>query len=691
MIPNTKLRVVESHGVTASGVFGISLENSAHIMTILRDTLYSDKVLAVLREYSSNAWDAHREIGKDRVPIKITLPTSLDPTLSIRDYGPGLSPDAVFEVYTQYGASTKRTNDKTVGMLGIGSKSGFAYADSFAITSWYDGMKRTYVAALDSSEKGIIQMLHEEECPVEETGVLIQIAVQSKDIAEFTSKAKELFRYFDPRPDINTDLPELPPAQKSLTNGVIYEKSYGDSGWVAVMGCVSYRINLNQLDGMEREPEGGVARFLHNLHGALYFNIGEVQINASREELKYSDETKAALVRRFNALVDEYVQVTLDSILNHGYTPWERRKKAQVLRELGLPVPRDCKDLLAGHVDIDEETMPSTFMIVSPYKKVKREHIGIREGTRLILKDDTRQLAGFQLDHDTDHLIYRVDRMAWDTVRSDLDAFVTDLNLQGIPIVQLSNLPWNVLKVGRSGKTNNPKHKGKTFVFKPSGGHWYHHPWSRHWDPVDRDPQPTDVFVLIDRFQVLEFDFFHTHMELERVATSLGGTIPTIYGYKNTEKSPMSVTDDLGVPYQTWKTEFLNSLLTQSTRDKLEQWEWMRALDIGFLHHSETYKKIRKTLHEHLGASHEIVQAIEKNQSARQHLQRDDDLVCALETYHRLMGKKTWKLEATDWLANIRKRYPLLVTQPGLACLWHDNAKDWAEYIHLIDNRTATP
>lgn len=29
-------------------------------MTILRDTLYSDKVLAVIREYSANAWDAAR-------------------------------------------------------------------------------------------------------------------------------------------------------------------------------------------------------------------------------------------------------------------------------------------------------------------------------------------------------------------------------------------------------------------------------------------------------------------------------------------------------------------------------------------------------------------------------------------------------------------------------------------------------
>ena len=120
MIPNTKHRALASSGVAATGEFGISRGDESHIMTILRDTLYSDKILAVLREYSSNAWDAHRAVGKNTLPIKITLPTEMTPTLSIRDWGPGLSANEVFNIYTQYGASTKRDSDKEVGMLGIG-------------------------------------------------------------------------------------------------------------------------------------------------------------------------------------------------------------------------------------------------------------------------------------------------------------------------------------------------------------------------------------------------------------------------------------------------------------------------------------------------------------------------------------------------------------------------------------------
>lgn len=53
--------------------FDISQEDTVHI---LRSTLYSDKIAAVVREYSANAWDAHREVGKADVPIQVTLPTA---------------------------------------------------------------------------------------------------------------------------------------------------------------------------------------------------------------------------------------------------------------------------------------------------------------------------------------------------------------------------------------------------------------------------------------------------------------------------------------------------------------------------------------------------------------------------------------------------------------------------------------
>ena len=94
-------RQVQSGGVETSRSFEISSKDSAHIMTILRDTLYSDKILAVLREYAANAWDAHREMGKPDLAIQVILPTVMNPTLIIRDFGRGLSHEDAFDVYTQ--------------------------------------------------------------------------------------------------------------------------------------------------------------------------------------------------------------------------------------------------------------------------------------------------------------------------------------------------------------------------------------------------------------------------------------------------------------------------------------------------------------------------------------------------------------------------------------------------------------
>src|SRR5688572_3649345 len=107
MKPQVLVRTVEEQGVLAEGAFGLSnkAEDQAHILSILRDRLYTNKVLAVLREYSANAWDAHVDAGKADVPIKVVLPTKLDPSLIIRDYGKGLSEEEIFEVYVKYGAS----------------------------------------------------------------------------------------------------------------------------------------------------------------------------------------------------------------------------------------------------------------------------------------------------------------------------------------------------------------------------------------------------------------------------------------------------------------------------------------------------------------------------------------------------------------------------------------------------------
>src|SRR5215468_2696367 len=126
--------------------FRISMkpEDQLMVANILSDSLYTDKIAAILREYGCNAVDANIEAGKPDLPIEVTLPNRLEANLRIRDFGLGMTFEQVDETFCNLGASTKRNSNSVIGMLGIGGKSGFAYGDMFNVTSWHGGTKTVY-------------------------------------------------------------------------------------------------------------------------------------------------------------------------------------------------------------------------------------------------------------------------------------------------------------------------------------------------------------------------------------------------------------------------------------------------------------------------------------------------------------------------------------------------------------------
>jgi hypothetical protein len=692
MIPNTQLRLVSSSPIAESAEFGISMNDTAHIMSILRDQLYSDKILAVLREYGSNAWDAHRDAGKADLPIKVTLPTATEPTLSIRDYGLGLSPEGVFKVFTQYGASTKRNSDNSVGMLGIGSKSGFAYSDSFTVTSYYGGSKRTYVAVLDPSEKGLINLLCEE--PSTETGVEISIAVRPSDLRNFEHTAKTLFKYFVPRPDINTELPQLPPAQSTLKHGVIYERENGyyERQWVAVMGCVSYNINLDQLRGIDATPEGGIGAFLSDISGALYFNIGEVQVSASREELKYSSETKLALIRKFNELIEEYVKKALDEILLKTNTPWERRVKAQVLGKLHLPVPQDTKDLLSTNVALKDK-IPAGIVITQ--NRTHCTSIAVNEGTRFVLVDDQRALPGFQGVHYTDYFIRAVDKaghfrtahIQWDAIELKLAEMSKAADIVGIPVIRLSTLPWATPSRSSAGRKINPKHRKTVFKFLPEEG--YAKPWSDCWEPLEVEPSKDDVFVIISAFQTQDYSIGEYYRADAALVAAFGGALPPIYAYKSTEKKPVEPKDCLGTHYPDWRKTWVPTLLTQQVKDQFSLLQWVQlGKDApNYWRYRNIDKRIYDKVLAGLGDTHLVTVMVKNIYEGQAYFKQNPKLQPALSSLeNRTPELKVKDSPAQKTMATLLKKYPLLTLEGCcIAEIWGTRSDDWMQYITLID------
>ena len=77
-------RTVEIHsrGIENSNQFTIA--QTSKMFKILSDSLYSDKVMAVIRELSTNAYDAHIA-ANNKNPFKVILPTRANPSFTVRD------------------------------------------------------------------------------------------------------------------------------------------------------------------------------------------------------------------------------------------------------------------------------------------------------------------------------------------------------------------------------------------------------------------------------------------------------------------------------------------------------------------------------------------------------------------------------------------------------------------------------
>jgi len=312
---------VEICGEIASGDFHI--KNSATAFAILSSGLYSNKYEAILRELGCNAYDSHVEAGCVDKQFTVHLPTRPNPIFSVRDYGIGLDHEQVMGLYTTYFESTKNNSNDFVGCMGLGSKSPFSYTKNFTITAIKDGIKGQYSAFI--GEKGvpaIVQLLDEKTD--EGNGVEISFAVENRsDMRQFQHEAKKVYKWFQLRPEFTgaeLDIPELEYAEMDIIPGTHMEESRGWSNKsVAIMGNVAYPIDVP--DG-EELPEG-IRELMHDNSFAIRFDIGELDIAASREELSYVPHTITNLIKKGEEIMAA-LEVYVVNKIKPAKTKWER-------------------------------------------------------------------------------------------------------------------------------------------------------------------------------------------------------------------------------------------------------------------------------------------------------------------------------------------------------------------------------
>lgn len=274
----------------ASRKFRISSKGIVNVLNIIRKQMYANPIRIIVQEYANNARDAHvANKCKDR-PIQITCPTELSPYLKIRDFGKGMSPEEIDEVFVAYGESTKTETDDQIGGFGVGAKSAFAYCDAFEVTTICEGIKYIYSAYIDSTEVGEMPLIDSYETD-EESGTLISIPIELKDIPKIVSAISFVSEYWDLRPDVIGSVTySNRKVYFSENNWSLCERtSYSDS-YNEIIYCVEgipYTFSLPADD--ERFTES--MRTLAKCPFIVKLKTNEVTIASHREGLVANEKT----------------------------------------------------------------------------------------------------------------------------------------------------------------------------------------------------------------------------------------------------------------------------------------------------------------------------------------------------------------------------------------------------------------
>lgn len=318
---------VEVSGGSTTSSFSIAMNGKA--FRVLSDTLYQNKIGSIVREISCNAYDAHVMAGKPDLPFVIHLPDAFEPWFSVQDFGVGLSPEDITNVFTVYFQSTKDNSNDAVGAFGLGAKTPFSYTDQFTVTSVKDGMRRIYSAFI--TESGVPSIIEMDASPTDDVnGVEIKLSVKREDYNKFASEVASQLKFFKVKPVIKnrstfafenvSDNLVIDSANVAISND---KPAYGQPWAHVIQRNVGYPLDINQV---KEKISADNRRLLDSLSGSqvrFYFNIGEIGVTASREGVEYNEHTIANIEAKLTAVRAE-LTAYINSKLASQKTAWDK-------------------------------------------------------------------------------------------------------------------------------------------------------------------------------------------------------------------------------------------------------------------------------------------------------------------------------------------------------------------------------
>jgi hypothetical protein len=279
------------------------MKASAKAFSILSSGLYSNKVQAVIRELSCNAYDAQVEAGNADLPFDVKLPDNNygKDTFYVRDYGTGLTEEQIYNVYTTYFESTKTESNDYVGALGLGSKSPFCLTDSFTVESFVDGKLLTFLAFIGKEGMPEISKVGEAET-TESNGLKVSFETDAGP-GKFRREARNLFKWFPVVPNFITNeelAVETVEPLRTLSDTVkVYPGNvFGyDERILVKQGTVVYPIPESIMRQHFAEFE-----YLSSMRLVIEVDLGQVDITASRESLSFVEMTVTNMKAKFQEI-----------------------------------------------------------------------------------------------------------------------------------------------------------------------------------------------------------------------------------------------------------------------------------------------------------------------------------------------------------------------------------------------------
>lgn len=308
------------------------------ILSYMRKESYKYHLRTAIQEYLSNALDAHREV-KQTKKCQVFAPTNDKPTLIIKDFGPGISPERMEKIFCKVGVSSKRASQNEKGGFGAGSKIGLAYCDTVIIITNVDGLKYLYNLTVSRNPGGEVILMGEPRKTDEPNGTEIHLPILHHDIPK-AYKAIQRFCFFaeaNETPDCfflpDTSSSTIHHFEKSLIGekndklGNVYLIENGQLPMGAIEASSDCIIVLDGIPyPIDAELKNPLLKAMSKLNSqtlVIHFKNGVLDTQLSREGLQNNEKNKNA-IQLVARLIEKNIEKEIKEMLGEDISLHEK-------------------------------------------------------------------------------------------------------------------------------------------------------------------------------------------------------------------------------------------------------------------------------------------------------------------------------------------------------------------------------